>query len=192
MRWNFIAIILVLNLVACEGGSSFLGGQQDTAAVNSSQPESSNVISQPFPVEQVDIVTEEVLPMTELADLAADEKTALGECLSAWPDHPFTADQALRPTVYRISKNIENSQSVFTDNDVSAAPHLKLIVLNVRIGNQGQIDLLDRNAWSCLYFKSKVINGFGINQICDSRLSIVSLEAQNANNFHINEVCPAP
>ncbi|MFW7379283.1 MAG: hypothetical protein ACOH5I_10780 [Oligoflexus sp.] len=192
MRLSIFFFMIVIGQLSCQGDSAFQSSSKDKE-LQAKNPQSDVAAPEVAnPVQELEVASEELLAQPEAVELANDEQNALNECVSAWPDHPFSADELKAPTTYIVQKNIGNSEVIFTDNQPSAKPHLKLVVLDIRIGNQGAIELLDRQAWTCVYFKGKVANGFQINQICDSRLAIVSFDAQNANNFVINEVCPNP
>lgn len=192
MLRTIYALLLFTGILACQDGSNFLSGQ---AGKNEepSEPKASDGLAENTTVEEISAGIEEELFLPEkieLTELAEDEQNALNECLASWPDHPFTAEQIKKPTTFVVNKNIGNSQLIFKDSQKSPAPHLKLLILDIRIGNQGRMELLDQNAWTCVYFKGKVLNNFSIHQICDSQLALISFDSQVANNFTINDVCP--
>jgi hypothetical protein len=189
----FIALMITI-VFGCNGQSSFLDKSEDIGSASSSDPAAADATPESVDgpsVDELDIATENALPTEEAEEEPSeDDVTALDECLAGWPDQPFTPDEIKNPTVYNLTENVGNNEVVFTDENQSEQPHLKLVVFDIRIGNQGTMDLLDANGWYCLYFKAKIVNNFEINQQCDSRLAIVEKNAKSSNNFIINEVCP--
>ncbi len=186
-------------LVACNEGGDFQGAasQAETPDSSSFLPESEDAKADPVgpstepdesPMETALEPAEEVIDIPQTA-VSEEDLGALAQCLQRWPDHPFSPEEIAKPKTYLIAEGTDNNALIFSDSEQSPAPSLKLVVFDIRNGNQSELLLGDENGWYCLYFKAKIVNNFTISQQCGSRLAVESREAQNMNNFLIHEIC---
>ena len=196
---RILAGLCLLVLGACNEGGGFQGGTQEGSSPANAGflPESGDAEAEPdttpannevSPVDAGLEPTTEATPVAEAA-LAEEDAGALADCLKQWPDHKFTPEQIANPIKYLINQGVDNNSLVFSDESQSPAAQLKLVTFDIRNGNQSELLLGDENGWYCLYFKAKIVNNFTVNQQCGSRLAIVSQQAQNMNNFVVNEIC---
>ncbi|MBF0442067.1 MAG: hypothetical protein HQK54_09195 [Oligoflexales bacterium] len=129
---------------------------------------------------------------TPSASPSAEVANAVKECLSKWGDNPFNESQKNSPRILSLSDSGQlNNTVIFNHNEQSASAQLYVVNFDIRIGNTGSMELLDKNGWYCIYVTAKVANNFTVKHQCGNKVAVVSQTAQNLHNFQVVPVeCP--
>jgi hypothetical protein len=193
--FSSISVLAFCSILAACSGSQF----STSSTPSADGPSAPDTVSQEdidATAEQFPGVTPEGLETTDAptpAPLVKDEdKTALDDCIKQWSKTPFTPEEIARPRLVEINDMVNNNAVIYTDDKVTEKPTLYLVNFNIKVGNSGQLGFYNPKGWYCFNVKAKIINNFIINTACDTKVAIVSKQAQNDKNFTIAREEPCP
>jgi len=193
--FSSISVLVFCSVLAACSGSQFKPGTPPSEE-GSASPETVTAEEIGSTADQAPTINPES-PESPAAPAAAplvkaEDKTALDECIKQWGNTPFSSAEIAQPKLVEISEVVNNNALIYTDDKITAKPTLFLVNFNINVGNNGELAFLNPKGWYCFNVKAKVINNFIINTACDTRVAIVSKQAQNDKNFTIAKEEPCP